>query len=140
VVELSRAEVLALRNLLEYAPYVPLEARGPLGIFERLLASSSRSPPAWAPSDPVGPSQQTHGAAIRAFASPTSTAHPTTQDTPEPLCRAWLLWVKGAPSARGPGLRAAPGRRPRRSPAAGRFLVHALATVTDRRVWRLTAG
>jgi hypothetical protein len=38
VVELSRAEVLALRNLLEYAPYVPLEARGPLGIFERLLA------------------------------------------------------------------------------------------------------
>ncbi len=36
VVEFSRAEVLALRNLLEYAPHVPLEA--PLGILERLLA------------------------------------------------------------------------------------------------------
>ncbi|WP_406051488.1 hypothetical protein [Kribbella sp. NBC_00889] len=38
VVELSRAEVLALRNLLEYAPHIPLEAHGPLGIFKRLLA------------------------------------------------------------------------------------------------------
>jgi hypothetical protein len=37
VVELTRAEVVALRNLLEYAPHVPLEARGPLAIYELLL-------------------------------------------------------------------------------------------------------
>jgi hypothetical protein len=37
VVEFSRAEVIALRNLLEYAPRIPLEARGPVEIFERLL-------------------------------------------------------------------------------------------------------
>jgi len=38
VVELSRSEVIALRNLLEYAPSMPLESRGPLDLFESLLA------------------------------------------------------------------------------------------------------
>jgi hypothetical protein len=41
--------------------------------------------------------------------------------------------VKGASSARGPGLRAAPGRRPRRVPPAGRFLVQAIPTAMSRR-------
>lgn len=35
---LSRAEVLALRNILQYAPWIPLEVRGPGAIFERLVA------------------------------------------------------------------------------------------------------
>lgn len=38
VVELTRAEVLALSNLLLYAPQGPLEVRGPLEIFEGLSA------------------------------------------------------------------------------------------------------
>ena len=38
VVEFSRGEVLALRNLLVYAPHVPFEIKGPVAIFERLLA------------------------------------------------------------------------------------------------------
>jgi hypothetical protein len=35
-VELSPAEVIPLRNLLVYAPRAPLEACGPLPIFEQL--------------------------------------------------------------------------------------------------------
>ena len=49
------------------------------------------------------------------------------------------LLIKGAPSPSGPGLRAAPERRPRRVPAAGRFPVHPIPTADDRRAWRLTA-
>jgi hypothetical protein len=30
--------MFALRNLLEYAPHVPLEARRPIEVFDRLLA------------------------------------------------------------------------------------------------------
>ncbi|WP_238158454.1 hypothetical protein [Kribbella voronezhensis] len=56
------------------------------------------------------------------------------------FCGVSLLWIKGAPSARGPGLRAALALRPSRSAAAGRFHVHAIPTANDRRVWRLTAG
>jgi hypothetical protein len=56
------------------------------------------------------------------------------------LCRVGLLWIKGAPSARTPGLRAAPGRRPRRAQRAGRFLIHAIPTANDRRAWRLIPG
>jgi len=37
VVQFSRSEVLALRNLLAYAPHVPLEVRGPGAIFDGLL-------------------------------------------------------------------------------------------------------
>jgi hypothetical protein len=38
IVELSRTEVLAISNLLLYAPHVPLEVRGPGEIFVGLSA------------------------------------------------------------------------------------------------------
>jgi len=63
VVEFSRAEVLALRNLLEYAPHVAMEARGPLGIFQRLLAELEPIAASWAASDPSVTQPTTHGSA-----------------------------------------------------------------------------